>query len=380
MEPIAEPSSPLLPGIPKKTKRSLRNAGSPPSSIQPPPISSTHTEDISPEISEDVTTLSQSLQVPTVQPAVFPTAQDVNPVTQTTAQTLPVVSAGSVTEVPSADNLLPLADSSTAPEVDTNSVAVIHSKHYVHSNEKIPKLTKKPTRAQVMSITSNLLAANCPYTFVDIVPVEVIPALETLLQTRHFLDRELRDECLKWRTWTVARFCQELRLAVQDIAVIRPNSSASFNELIAKLPVHFDLEDPTFELTLDDKLQAICANFPDVTKQMEYTAAKLLISRLPEQPINWQAILFREFGTRKVIIETVSDFRFVWKAQLERLRNQAQDMRDIGWVLVGNENTKHIPDKPIRKRLNSSASDPAQPVKVKKLDEKVLCTGCGRQG
>ena len=360
MEPIAEPSSPLLPGkrIPKKTKRSLRNAGSPPSSIQPPPVPSTHTEDIPPEIAEDVTTRSQSLQVPTVQPAVLPTAQ--------------------VEQVPSAENLLPLVDSSTAPEVDTNSVAVIHSKHYVHSNEKIPRLTKTPTRAQVMNITSNLLAANCPYTFVDVVPVEVIPSLETLLQTRHFLDRELRDECLKWRTWPVARFCQELRLAVPDIAVSRPNSSASFNELIAKLPVHFDLEDPTFELTLDDKLQAICANFPDVTKQMEYTAAKLLISRLPEQPINWQAILFREFGTRKVIIETVSDFRFVWKAQLERLRNQAQDMRDIGWVLVGNENTKHIPDKPIRKRLYSSTSEQAQPVKVKKLDEKLLCTGCGR--
>jgi hypothetical protein len=142
----------------------------------------------------------------------------------------------------------------------------------------------------------------------------LISSLETLLQTRHFLDREFRDECLKRRTWTVARFCQELRLAVPNIAVIRPNSSASFNELIAKLPVHFDLEDPTFELTLDDKLQGICANFPDVTKQMEYTAAKLLISRLPEQSVNWQAILFREFGTRKVIIETVSDFRFVWKA------------------------------------------------------------------
>lgn len=97
MEPIAEQSSPLLPGrkIPKKTKRSLRNAGSSPSSIQPPPVSiqappvsSTHTEDIA----EDITISSQSLQVPTVQPAVLPTAQDVNPVLQTTAPTLPVVS------------------------------------------------------------------------------------------------------------------------------------------------------------------------------------------------------------------------------------------------------------------------------------------------
>jgi hypothetical protein len=70
-----------------------------------------------------------------------------------------------------------------------------------------------------MNITSNLLAANCPYTFIDVVPVDVIPSLETLLQTCHFLDRELRDECLEWRTWTVARFCKELRLAVPDVSV-----------------------------------------------------------------------------------------------------------------------------------------------------------------
>lgn len=182
----------------QENQKIFKKSGSPPSSIQPPPISSTHTEDISPEIAEDITIPSQSLQVPTVQPAVLPTAQDGNPVLQTTGPTLPVVSAGSVTELPSADNLLPLVDSSTAPEVDTNSVAVIHSKHYVHSNEKIPRLTKTPTRAQVMNITSNLLAAKCPYTFVDVVPVDVIPSLETLLQTRHFLDRGFNGVLGQW--------------------------------------------------------------------------------------------------------------------------------------------------------------------------------------
>lgn len=216
MVPIPEPSSPLLSGrrVPKKTKKSLRNAGSQPSPLPPPLVSSTHTADISQDFAEDVTTLAPSLQVPTVQPAILQTALDENPVVQATTPTLPVVSASATTEIPS-------VESSTAPEVDSNSVAVIHSKHYVHSNEKIPRLTKTPTRAQVMNITSNLLAANCPYSFVDVVPVDVIPSLETLLQTRHFLDRELRDECLKWRTWTVARFCQELRIAVPDIAVPR---------------------------------------------------------------------------------------------------------------------------------------------------------------
>ena len=71
-----------------------------------------------------------------------------------------------------------------------------------------------------------------------------------------------------------------------DTAVARPNSASSFNEVIAKLPVNFDLEDPAFELALDKQLRAICAAFPDKTKEMELVATKLLISRLTDQPIN----------------------------------------------------------------------------------------------
>ena len=82
---------------------------------------------------------------------------------------------------------------------------------------------------------------------------------------------------MKWRTWTTSRFCGELRKAVPDAAVARPNSASSFNELI-----NFNLEDPAFELALDEQLRAICAAFPDKTKEMELVATKLLISRLPD--------------------------------------------------------------------------------------------------
>lgn len=133
MEPIPEPSSPLLSGrrVPKKTKKSLRNAGSQPSPLPPPLVSSTHTADISQDFAEDVTTLAPSHLVPTVQPAVLQTALDENSVVQATTPTLPVVSASATKEIAS-------VESSTAPEVDSRSVAAIHSKHYVHSNEKIP--------------------------------------------------------------------------------------------------------------------------------------------------------------------------------------------------------------------------------------------------
>jgi hypothetical protein len=35
----------------------------------------------------------------------------------------------------------------------------------------------------------------------------------------------------------------------------------------------------------------------------------------------------------------IEDFRFVLRAQLNRLRDLAQDMRDVGWTLVGSDQT-----------------------------------------
>ena len=92
-------------------------------------------------------------------------------------------------------------------------------KHYVHPTEKYPRLSKMPTRAQVVNITDMLSAKNCPYSIIDVVLVDVIPFFGTLLQRQYPLDRHLRDECLKWSTRTTSRFCGELRKAVPDTAV-----------------------------------------------------------------------------------------------------------------------------------------------------------------
>jgi hypothetical protein len=100
-------------------------------------------------------------------------------------------------------------------------------KRFALPGEKIPRLTKNPTRAQVMSITNTFLMLDCPFTFVDVVPEEVVPHLETLLQTRHWMDRVARKSCLQWRTWTLNQFVYELRQAVPDSADARPHSSDS---------------------------------------------------------------------------------------------------------------------------------------------------------
>ena len=252
-----------------------------------------------------VVSLDQSPRANLIDPPTLPPT--LLPVTEPTNLVVPVpVPQSSEAFAPACQPSLTTSDISTALEVNLDSVVTTLVKHYVHPNEKFPRLSKAPTRAQVMNITDILLARNCPYSFIDVVPLDVILFFETLLQRQYPLDRHLREECLQWRTWTTSRFCGELRKAVPDTAVARPNSASGFIELIAKLPVNFDHEDPAFELALDERLQAICASFPDKTKEMESVASKLLISRLPDLPINWQSVAIGKLKSKPLAIFALS--------------------------------------------------------------------------
>jgi hypothetical protein len=53
-------------------------------------------------------------------------------------------------------------------------------------SEKIERLSRKPTRAQVVQVTTNLLRDNCPYTPVDVVHHEDYLSFETLLMRQYF--------------------------------------------------------------------------------------------------------------------------------------------------------------------------------------------------
>jgi hypothetical protein len=75
--------------------------------------------------------------------------------------------------------------------------------------------------------------------------------------------------------------------------------------------LNVQLENDVYELNVDSALIAIQNKFPGVTAEEELKATKLLISRLPEQPVNWQAILFRDFKGEVPVIITIEDFRFV---------------------------------------------------------------------
>jgi hypothetical protein len=77
----------------------------------------------------------------------------------------------------------------------------------------------------MINITNTLMMKDCPFTFVDVVPTDVEESLLNLFQARYFMNRQLRKECVNWKTWTLDKFVEELRFAVPDIKVSRPYSS-----------------------------------------------------------------------------------------------------------------------------------------------------------
>ena len=164
-----QPTTDIDPSLSFSTNNSTTN--SPDINVTPTVSSNTSVLPTLPSNNSTVATFA-TLSAPTAAPS---------------AQALPTISSPSVVLTSSDDSL-------SQPVISTLQ------KRFVHPGEKIPRLTKNPTRAQVMNITTLLLTLDCPYTFVDVVPHDVILHLETLLQTRFYMDRIARKACLQWRT------------------------------------------------------------------------------------------------------------------------------------------------------------------------------------
>jgi hypothetical protein len=109
-------------------------------------------------------------------------------------------------------------------------------------------------------------------------------------------------------------------VAVPDNSVVQPDSATTFVECIAQLFLQFNLADPAVEEAFNQQLQAIDRRFPDATPEQHLKAVQILISRLPELPINWRALLQRLINGQEVHITTVKGFRFTWLTQLAKAR------------------------------------------------------------
>jgi hypothetical protein len=160
-----------------------------------------------------------------------------------------------------------------------------------------------------VQITTNFESDYRHYLPIDVVLPENYLSFETLLMKQYDTNPFKMAECAQWRTWDCDRFCSELLSAVPDIAVVRPESIANFVEQTFFVVIRCDLADPSVEENVDNVIQLIVHRFSDATPEQHLRAVKILISRLPEMPINWRIILTRTIIGAEVNLTTATGFR-----------------------------------------------------------------------
>jgi hypothetical protein len=257
--------------------------------------------------------------------------------------------------------------------------------------EKIIKLTAKPTRKLVLNICGQIGNESFHFPHTDCVPPDIIPSFERLLKSMYVTDRVAREEVDKWRSWTKQKFMEELLKAVPDLSIPR-SGVIGFLEAIAQTRINFDINNEKSEEVTDLTLTNICQAFPNTTPEMQLSASKLLISRLPENPVNWRAVLFRPYNGHEISILTVEDFCVTWLAQLRKVRDSITDISQLGMRVNYEPPSKQLSFDSFKKRSHSEVDTPVIPFKAKKLvsnksespfkkiKSDLLCTGCGRLG
>ena len=269
----------------------------------------------------------QDIESP-VSPAIQDPARDLSaPVSQLTsgpavvsAIDVPVISALSALSISPASAATPASAEITSTSVNrsANQRALAPPIQYVQVGEKAPKLSAKPSWQEVQRVSEVLLWNGTPFRPVDVVHHSNFQSFKILLQLRFATDPDRRDSCNNWRNWTNQNFCRELNLAIPVTATSRTDK-LGFIETITQIQIQFDLNNPLVEEKTDQLLADIVDAFPEVSAAMQLTATKILIDKLPAEPINWRSVLYCTLDRMPRLI-TVDDFRFVWRAQLRKLR------------------------------------------------------------
>ena len=287
-------------------------------------------------------------------------------------------------------NVLGVATPATSLGATSDVVAAQLQARYLLPHEKIKMLSKQPTHLEVLAITNELCKVGCPYTFLDVVPLDVKPFLVTLLQRQYYMDRARRDDCKLWESWTSEKFCKELLTACPDSAIATPHGQASFLEQVSAFNFKFDLNDETVFSKNDAALRELTERFPHATADENLRAVKSLEKQLPTDPINWQLILRRKIDAKEVDINDIDDFRIIWWKQLKTLTDLANELRQVGYIVTPGPHTRKL-EKPINKRAAETNEDNQPPRKQTAKSThstkpppvhtpKENCTGCGRPG
>ena len=179
---------------------------------------------------------------------------------------------------------------------------------YLIPREKVRKLSKVPTHLEVFGITNDLRKVGCPFTFLDVVPLDVEQYLVTLLQRGYCTDIATRDECEDCKNWSTERFCTELLKAVPDESIDTPLGQTSFLGQVSSFNFRFDLNKIEIDTQNDTALVNLVANFPSTTAEEQLKAVKIQERQLPTHPVNWQLILRCKVNDETVPINDLKIF------------------------------------------------------------------------
>ena len=120
------------------------------------------------------------------------------------------------------------------------------------------------------------------------------------------------------------------------------------------------------------------------TSALQLQATKILIDKLPVEPINWRAVLQRSLNNTIPRLITIEDFRFVWLAQLAKLRESIDALQFIDVFPLYGDHSRQIkaPPRSSLDKIKKRPREDEQSVQSDKSDkyERPLCTGCGRLG
>ena len=75
------------------------------------------------------------------------------------------------------------------------------------------------------------------------------------------MDEVKRNECNDWQLWSAERFCTELKAAVPNVTQAQAQIMG-FEEMISRVMVNFDLQDPSLEEDTDQLLDEIMQAHP----------------------------------------------------------------------------------------------------------------------
>jgi hypothetical protein len=189
---------------------------------------------------------------------------------------------------------------------------------------------------------------------------------------RFYADHVRREQCRQWYNWNTRRFCTELLQAIPEISSTSPHARG-FLELMHEVRLSFDIQFRKVEFATDENISAILEKFPDQPENMQLEACKILIGKLPVDPVNWRLVLKQRILGETPRLINVDDFRFVWLKQLSLIRErvEANKLLDI-----------HPSYGPYHRNMSPQSFTNPQS-KKRKIEEtqppqKSKCTGCGR--